>query len=154
MPICHETCIKSVRIWSYLVWMWENADQNNSEYGHFLLSGNRQIYNWTPNILKNVTLKSLLLKISEIRIGLKIVRRIWGNFEKLPLYLNHKIVFVKPVLTNIISQPIFFTKLRSFRRYTSMILVKRVGDQDGHKLHDQLHIGTSAGKMARRQQPS
>ena len=151
MPICHETCIKSVRIRSYSVWMWENADQNNSEYRHFLLSGNRQIYYWIPNILKNVTFKSLLLKISEIRIGLKIVRRIWENFEKLPLYLNHKIVFVKHYIT---SQTIFSTKLRSFRHYTSMILVKRVGDQDGHKLHGHLHIGTSAGKMVRPQQPS
>ena len=28
-------CVKSVRILSYSVWMRENADQNNSEYGHF-----------------------------------------------------------------------------------------------------------------------
>ena len=27
--------MKSVRIWSYSIRMWENADQNNSEYGHF-----------------------------------------------------------------------------------------------------------------------
>ena len=31
-------CIKSVRISLYSVWMRENADQNNSEYGHFLRS--------------------------------------------------------------------------------------------------------------------
>ena len=36
-------CVKSVRIWSYSssysVQIWENKDQNNSEYGHFLGSG-------------------------------------------------------------------------------------------------------------------
>ena len=31
-------CIKSVRISLSPVWMRENADQNNSEYGHFLRS--------------------------------------------------------------------------------------------------------------------
>ena len=35
-------CVKSVRIWSYSgpysVRMWESADQNNAEYGHFLCS--------------------------------------------------------------------------------------------------------------------
>ena len=31
-------CIKSVRISLYSVWMWENADQNNSKYEHFLRS--------------------------------------------------------------------------------------------------------------------
>ena len=30
--------MKSVRIRSYSVQMWENADQNNSEYGRFLRS--------------------------------------------------------------------------------------------------------------------
>ena len=38
-----DHCVKSVRIWNYSgpysVRMWENTDQNNSEYGHFLLSG-------------------------------------------------------------------------------------------------------------------
>ena len=29
-----------VRIFPYSVQMWENADQNNSEYGHFLRSVN------------------------------------------------------------------------------------------------------------------
>ena len=33
-------CLKSVRTWdyfgSYSVWEWENTDQHNSEYGHFL----------------------------------------------------------------------------------------------------------------------
>ena len=28
-------CGKSVHIQSYSVWMRENADQNNSDYGHF-----------------------------------------------------------------------------------------------------------------------
>ena len=28
-------CVKSARISLYLVWMRENADQSNSEYGHF-----------------------------------------------------------------------------------------------------------------------
>ena len=32
-------CIKSVLIWSYSGWNAENADQNNSEYGHFLQRG-------------------------------------------------------------------------------------------------------------------
>ena len=30
--------VKSVRIWSNPVRMWENADQNNFQYGHFLRS--------------------------------------------------------------------------------------------------------------------
>ena len=38
-----QNCPKSVRIRSYSgpysVWMQENTDQNNSEYGHFLRSG-------------------------------------------------------------------------------------------------------------------
>ena len=37
-----EHCVKSVRIWSfsgpYSV-PWENTDQKNSKYGHFLCSG-------------------------------------------------------------------------------------------------------------------
>ena len=28
-------CVKSVRIWSFSVRMWENMDQKNPEYGHF-----------------------------------------------------------------------------------------------------------------------
>ena len=35
-------CAKSVRIRSYSVRMRENADQNNSEYGHFLRSDDIQ----------------------------------------------------------------------------------------------------------------
>ena len=31
-------CTKSIRICLYSVWMWENADQNSPEYGHFLCS--------------------------------------------------------------------------------------------------------------------
>ena len=34
----HRHFVKSVCIWSYSVRMRENADQNNSEYGHFLRS--------------------------------------------------------------------------------------------------------------------
>ena len=39
----HASCIRTeyreiLRILVYLVWIWENADQNNSEYGHFLRS--------------------------------------------------------------------------------------------------------------------
>ena len=37
--LCHNNCVKSVRIWSYSglysVRMRENTDQNKSEYGHF-----------------------------------------------------------------------------------------------------------------------
>ena len=31
-------CIKIVCISLYSVWIWKNADQNNSKYGHFLCS--------------------------------------------------------------------------------------------------------------------
>ena len=34
----NHRCVKSVRIQSYSVRIWESTDQNNSEYEHFLRS--------------------------------------------------------------------------------------------------------------------
>ena len=39
--------IQKIRISTYLVWMQENADQNNSEYEHFLRSDLQRVdQNW------------------------------------------------------------------------------------------------------------
>ena len=37
-------CVKSARIWGYSVRIRENADQNNSEYGHFSRSDMKIIH--------------------------------------------------------------------------------------------------------------
>ena len=62
----HDHCLKNVRILSYSgpysVRMLENADQNNSEYGHFSRSGDLVSYyninifflnNHTQNVVEN-----------------------------------------------------------------------------------------------------
>ena len=51
---CKLHCLKSVRIRSYSVRMRENADQNNSEYGHFLRSVGR---NWTLTPIYNLSIR-------------------------------------------------------------------------------------------------
>ena len=37
----YNQCVESVGIWSNSVQMWENTDQNISEYGHFSRSEHR-----------------------------------------------------------------------------------------------------------------
>ena len=44
-------CDKHVCISPYSVWMRENTDQNNSEYGHFLHSVFFQIHSVSNNLL-------------------------------------------------------------------------------------------------------
>ena len=41
--------MKSIRIRSYTVQMRRNADQNNSEYGHFLRSAGQECFDLASN---------------------------------------------------------------------------------------------------------
>ena len=87
--------MKSFRIRSYSVQIRENADQNNSKYGHFLRSGNLSSY---PLLLNTPILKS---RIKRGRIANK---KGWGRYVKKQLKGNKRGAYNKRVAFTILLQ--------------------------------------------------